>query len=66
MSQVIDVVEPMYHQEQAIWLHLFDQNGQIIATEAEAERQRAEAAESEVARLCRALPPRHRQSGKKS
>lgn len=57
--------EGSYLQEQAIWLRLFDEEGRLIPTEAEAahqeveterqraeaERQRAEAAEAEVARL---------------
>jgi Uma2 family endonuclease len=34
-----------------LWLRLFDAEGQLIPTEAEAERQRAEAAEAELAQL---------------
>ncbi len=43
--------EGTYHQEQAIWLRLFEADGLLSPTEAEAERQRAEAAEAEIARL---------------
>ena len=32
----------LYHQEQAVWLRLFDADGRLILTEAEAEYQRAE------------------------
>jgi Uma2 family endonuclease len=54
----IGTEEGAYLGEQAVWLRLFDGEGQIIPTEAEAEwqraeaeRQRAEEAEAEVARL---------------
>ena len=43
--------EGMFQGEQAVWLRLFDADGWLWPTEAEAERQRAEAAESEIARL---------------
>jgi Uma2 family endonuclease len=41
----------LYQQEQAIWLRLFDESGHLLPTEAEAERQRVETAEAELARL---------------
>lgn len=43
----------LYQQEQALWLRLFDESGHLLPTEAEAERQRAEAAEAELARYQR-------------
>jgi Uma2 family endonuclease len=36
---------------EAVWLRFYDAGGQLVPTPAEAERQRAEAAEAEVARL---------------
>jgi Uma2 family endonuclease len=57
--------EGTYHEEQAIWLRLFEKEGQLSPTEAEAERQRAEAerqraeaAEAELARLRQELARR--------
>ena len=65
--------EGMYLQEQSIWLRLFDADGGLIPTEAEAEhqraeaeRQRAEAAEAEVTRLRQELARRQGRSGKAS
>lgn len=43
--------EGVYEKEQAHWLRLFDEDGQLIPTEAEDARQRAEASEVELARL---------------
>jgi Uma2 family endonuclease len=43
--------EGEYLHQQALWLRLFDATGELIPREGEAERQRAEAAEAELARL---------------
>lgn len=43
--------EGRYLQHRATWLRLFDAGGELIPTGEEAERQRAEAAEAELARL---------------
>lgn len=51
-----------YLQRQARWLRLFDADGGLIPTEAEAERQRAEAAEAEPARLRDELAQRQREA----
>ena len=40
-----------FQREQAVWLRFYDREGNLIPTEAEAARQRAEAAETELARL---------------
>jgi hypothetical protein len=53
----------VYLQQQAVWLRLFDAAGQLLPTEAEAERQRAEAAEAEVARFRQELAQRQGGSG---
>lgn len=53
--------EGVYLQQPAVWLRLFDQDGRLIPTEAEAERERAEAAESELARLREELARLQRQ-----
>ncbi|HRQ41692.1 MAG TPA: Uma2 family endonuclease [Chloroflexota bacterium] len=47
--------EGVYQKETAVWLRLYDETGQPIPTATEAERQRAEAAEAEVAELRRKL-----------
>jgi Uma2 family endonuclease len=56
--------EGIYLQERSIWLRLFDEEGRLIPTEAEAERQRAEAAEAELARLRQELGRRQGRSRK--
>lgn len=43
--------EGQYLHQSGLWLRLFDEKGELLPTEAEAERQRAEAAEAELARL---------------
>lgn len=55
--------EGLYHQEQAVWLRLFEADGRLSPTEAEAERQRAEAAEAEVTRLRQELARRQGEGG---
>jgi hypothetical protein len=41
----------VFQKQDMIWLRLYDRDGNLILTEAEAERQREEAAEAELARL---------------
>lgn len=41
----------VYQNDRAIWLRFYDRDGQQVFTEAEAERQRAEALQAEVDRL---------------
>jgi Uma2 family endonuclease len=43
--------EGKFQERQATWLRFYDAEGKAVATFAEAERQRAEAAEAELARL---------------
>ena len=40
-----------YQEQKGIWLRCYDRNGQLVPIRAEAERQRAESAEAELARL---------------
>lgn len=55
--------EGLYHQEQAVWLRLFETDGWLNPTEAEAERQRAETVEAEIAHLHQELARRQGEGG---
>ena len=60
MNLLIDIVRYRWREREdffaggnmfVLWLRLFDATGNLIPTEAEAERQRAKAAEAELAEL---------------